>query len=214
MVLTHWHGDHTGGVPDLIRLYPELSQSIFKHTPSKTQQPIVDGQVFQVEGATVRSVHAPGHSHDHMCFILEEEEAMFTGDNVLGHGTAAVEHLNTWMGTLRQMQSHHCVKGYPAHGAVITDLKAKITGELAGKERRERQALQALQNTKGTASGGRNKLTVKEIVTVVYGDKMDKGVAELALEPFMDEVLRKLAEDELVGFEVRCGIKRWFAVTA
>lgn len=53
---------------------------------------------------------------------LEEEHAMFTGDAVLGHGTAAVEHLRTWMDTLRTMQSHNCVKGYPTHGIVIEDL--------------------------------------------------------------------------------------------
>ncbi|KAK3680668.1 putative metallo-beta-lactamase domain protein [Podospora appendiculata] len=213
VLLTHWHGDHTGGVPDLINLYPQLAPCIYKHTPSKTQQPIADGQIFRVEGATVRAVHTPGHSHDHVCFVLEEEHAMFTGDNVLGHGTAAVEHLGTWMETLRRMQAHGCTTGYPAHGAVNTDLRAKIAGELAGKMRRERQALQALQKSKAGAGGrGRGRLTVKELVTVVYGDQMDGGVRELALEPFMDEVLRKLAEDGMVGYEIKGGAKKWFAV--
>ncbi|KAG6358777.1 hypothetical protein INS49_012296 [Diaporthe citri] len=212
VLLTHWHGDHTGGVPDLIRLYPSLSRSIYKHTPSKSQQPIIDGQIFKVEGATIRAVHAPGHSTDHICFVLEEEQAMFTGDNVLGHGTAAVEHLSTWMGTLRQMQSHGCTTGYPAHGAVIPDLNAKIACELAGKVRRERQALQALQQTPKDCGHGRGRLTVKDLVTSVYGDQMDTGVREMALEPFMDEVLRKLAEDGMVGFEMRGGVKKWFAV--
>jgi glyoxylase-like metal-dependent hydrolase (beta-lactamase superfamily II) len=212
VLLTHWHGDHTGGVPDLIRIYPHLNEAIYKHTPSKTQQPIIDGQIFKVEGATVRAVHSPGHSHDHTCFILEEENAMFTGDNVLGHGTAAVEHLSQWMSTLRQMQTHGCTKGYPAHGAVIEDLKAKIEGELAGKLRRERQALQALRAAKKNDGRGKGRVTIKELVTIVYGDSMDIGVREMALEPFMDEVVRKLAEDGMVGFEMRGGVKRWFAV--
>ncbi|KAK2594651.1 Atrochrysone carboxyl ACP thioesterase dmxR1 [Conoideocrella luteorostrata] len=213
VLLTHWHGDHTGGVPDLIRMDPSISQRIFKHTPSKTQQPIVDRQLFKVDGATVRAVHAPGHSDDHMCFILEEEQAMFTGDNVLGHGTAAIEYLSTWMETLRQMQSHGCAKGYPAHGAVISDLNAKIDGELAGKLRRERQALQALQQGNENLAKERKKFTVKELVTAVYGDRIDKNIKELALEPFMDEVLRKLAGDGQVGFEIKTGVKRWFALT-
>lgn len=137
---------------------------------------------------------------------------MFTGDNVLGHGTAAVEHLSTWMGTLEQMQSYGCTTGYPAHGAVIADLSAKIACELAGKVRRERQALQALQQTLRDRGHGRGRLTVKDLVTNVYGAQMDTGVREMALEPFMDEVLRKLAEDGMVGFEMRGGIKKWFAV--
>lgn len=213
MLLTHWHGDHTGGVPDLVLLYPHLQEAIYKHTPSTSQKPIVDGQIFKVEGATVRAVHAPGHSHDHMCFILEEEQAMFTGDNILGHGTAAVEHLSTWMDTLRLMQSHDSVRGYPAHGVTIEDLRAKINIELAGKLRREQQALEALQKAnRSVLGGGRTKLTLKELVTAVYGARMDAGVRELALEPFMDEVLRKLAGDGKVGFDMRGGVKRWFAV--
>ncbi|MCJ1399421.1 hypothetical protein MMC11_002623 [Xylographa trunciseda] len=216
VILTHWHGDHTGGVPDLIRMYPDLSSSIYKNTPSKTQQPITDCQTIKVEGATIRAVHTPGHSHDHMCFILEEEQAMFTGDAVLGHGTAAVEHLSTWMATLRKMQSHNCIKGYPAHGIVIADLQAKIAGELAQKQRRERQVLKTLEEKKHderiVEGRGKGSLTVRDLVTAMHGSEVDKGIRELALEPFMDEVLRKLAEDELVAFEIRKGVKKWFAV--
>ncbi|KAF2111954.1 putative metallo-beta-lactamase domain protein [Lophiotrema nucula] len=214
VLLTHWHGDHTGGVPDLLRMYPELSNSIYKNTPSKTQQPIVDGQVFKVEGATVRAVHTPGHSHDHMCFVLEEEAAMFTGDAILGHGTAAVEHLNTWMQTLKIMQAHDCIKGYPAHGIIIDNLKAKIEGELAQKLRRERQVLKTLEHRRSTeaATGGKGSVTVKELVTAMHGESVNEGVREMALEPFMEEVLRKLAEDGKVAFEMRARVKRWFAI--
>lgn len=214
--LTHWHGDHTGGVPDLVRMYPDLASSIYKHTPSKTQQCITDSQTFRVEGATIRAVHTPGHSNDHMCFILEEEQAMFTGDAVLGHGTAAVEQLRIWMDSLHTMQSHNCVRGYPAHGIVIEDLRAKISMELAQKVRRERQVLLKLEETrrKEKAGGGRGKgsMTVKELVIAMYGSEMDQGVRELALEPFTEEVLRKLAEDGRVAFEMRAGMQKWFTI--
>ncbi|KAL2808490.1 beta-lactamase-like protein [Aspergillus granulosus] len=210
VLLTHWHGDHTGGVPDLIRMYPHLSSAIYKHTPSKTQQPIVDGQIFRVEGATVRAAHTPGHSSDHMCFVLEEEHSMFTGDNILGHGTSAVEHLSTWMDTLYKMQAQDCITGYPAHGIVISNLRTKIKGELARKLQRERQVLKVLVQAKQ----GKRSVTVKELVASMYGNGVGAGVRELALEPFMDEVLRKLAEDGAVAFEVRGGVKRWFALEA
>ncbi|KAI0188230.1 metallo-beta-lactamase superfamily protein [Astrocystis sublimbata] len=212
VLLSHWHGDHTGGVPDLLRLYPSLPNRIYKHTPGKGQQAITDGQIFKVEGATVRAVHAPGHSHDHMCFIIEEENAMFTGDNVLGHGTAAVEVLSLWMGTLRLMQSHNCGRGYPAHGEVIPDLNAKISGELESKERRERQVLQTLNRIK-KEQRGKGSVTVKSLVTEMYGET-DQQMREQALEPFIDEVLRKLTEDDKVAFEIRAGEKKWFAIAA
>lgn len=212
MLLTHWHGDHSGGVPDLLRLYPHLSDSIYKHSPSKTQKPIADGQIFSVEGATIRAVHAPGHSHDHMTFVLEEENAMFTGDNVLGHGTAAVEHLSTWMASLRVMQTYQCAIGYPAHGMVIHNLPAKIDAELASKTRREVQVLQALMKIKRSVGKGKGSVTVKELVTAMHGNEMDEQVRRMAIEPFMEEVLKKLAEDRKVAFEIRGKEKKWFGL--
>ncbi|KAK4118008.1 metallo-beta-lactamase superfamily protein [Parathielavia appendiculata] len=218
VLLTHWHGDHTGGVPDLLRLYPHLSDSIYKHTPGEGQQPIADGQVFRVEGATVRAVHAPGHSHDHMCFILEEENAMFTGDNVLGHGTAAVEVLPTWMQSLRAMQSHGCAIGYPAHGEVIRNLPAKIDLEIRIKERREEKILQALarvrQEQRRATPSAKGSVTVRQLATIMYGEKLGEQVREKAIEPFMDEILRKLAGDGKVAFELKAGQRKWFALTA
>ncbi|KAI0127008.1 putative metallo-beta-lactamase domain protein [Xylariales sp. AK1849] len=214
VLLTHWHGDHTGGVPDLLRLYPDLAESVYKNTPSRTQQPIVDGQVFSVEGATVRAVHAPGHSHDHMCFVLEEENAMFTGDNVLGHGTAAVEHLSTWMASLRIMQRHDCAVGYPAHGMVVQNLPVKIKWELASKTKRETRILQALAKMKQEATGNRMKarVTVKELVSAMHGDDLDLQVRLMAVEPFTEEVLKKLAEDGKVAFEIRGREKKWYSI--
>ncbi|KAI0539695.1 Metallo-hydrolase/oxidoreductase [Xylaria digitata] len=210
VLLTHWHGDHTGGVPDLVRMYPHLESSIYKHTPSKGQRPIVDGQVFKVEGATVRAVHAPGHSHDHMCFVLEEENAMFTGDNVLGHGTAAVEQLSSWMESLRTMGSQDCEIGYPAHGMVIQHLPRKIEAQLASKTRREIQILQTLARLRD--ANARRRVTVKELAHEMHGDQLGDDVRQMALEPFMEEVLRKLAEDGSVAFEVRGGQKKWYSV--
>lgn len=213
VLLTHWHGDHTGGVPDLLRLYPHLNSAIYKHTPTKSQQPITDGQIFCVEGATVRAVHAPGHSEDHMCFVIEEDDAMCTGDNVLGHGTAAVEHLSTWMDSLRIIARHNCAIGYPAHGVVIQNLPGKIAGELASKTRRETQVLQALARLK-TADGkkGKGSVTVPQLVTAMHGENMDAEVRKAAVEPFIEEVLTKLAHDGKVAFEIRGGVRRWFGI--
>ena len=140
---------------------------------------------------------------------------MFTGDNVLGHGTSAVEELSVYMDSLRTLQAHNCAVGYPAHGAVISNLPAKIAGELAQKLRRERQVLQTLNQREGGGNrrGGRPaSVTVKELVLAVHGDAIDEQVREMALEPFMDEVLRKLAEDGRVAFEMKGGEKRWFGI--
>ncbi|KAF1349185.1 beta-lactamase-like protein [Delphinella strobiligena] len=211
ILLTHWHGDHTGGVPDLLHLYPHLSASIYKNNPGKGQRDITDGRIFRVEGSTIRSLHVPGHSDDHMCFILEEEQAMFTGDNILGHGTSVAEDLSTFMVSLQTMHDQKCSVGYSAHGVTITNLPAKIAGELNQKLRRERQIMQALGRVR---SRGQKSLTVKDLVTEIYGETLDEETRTLALEPFIQEVLRKLGGDGKVAFEMRSGKRKWYSVEA
>ncbi|KAL9629737.1 MAG: hypothetical protein Q9204_005105 [Flavoplaca sp. TL-2023a] len=215
VLLTHWHGDHTGGVPGLLKLYPNLSTGIYKNSPDEGQQPIDDGQIISVEGATIKAVHTPGHSHDHMSFILQEENAMFTGDNVLGHGTSAVEVLGEYMDSLRLMRDQKCERGYPAHGAVISNLGAKIQEYLGQKERRERQILKSLKSIKDSERksgnpGAKGSTTVKDLVISVHGEGMDAEVSNKVLEPFTGEVLGKLAGDGKVGFELKGGAKKWF----
>jgi glyoxylase-like metal-dependent hydrolase (beta-lactamase superfamily II) len=209
VLLTHWHGDHTGGVPDILRLYPHLDSSIYKNDPEPGQQNISDGQRFRVKGATVRAVHAPGHSDDHMCFVLEEDEAMFTGDNVLGHGTSATEDLGTFTNSLQKMADQDCKTGYSAHGVVIDDLRSKLKGELRQKKRREQQVMGALERK--SAEGVRSS-SIHDVVSEIYGTTVDEKTRSLALEPFIGEVLKKLAADRKVAFETRAGKKKWFAV--
>jgi glyoxylase-like metal-dependent hydrolase (beta-lactamase superfamily II) len=210
VLLTHWHGDHTGGVSDLLRLFPDLHGSIYKHTPDSGQQPIEDGQRFSVEGATIRAIHTPGHSEDHMCFVLEEENSMFTGDNILGQGTSVAEDLGTFMESLRIMQNENCATGHPAHGSTILDFPTKITQDLTAKTRRERQVLQVLNRIRKTEMS----LTVSDLVIQIYGAGLNKETVKLALEPFIDQVLKKLANSGKVAFEKRRGVKKWFSLGA
>lgn len=209
VLLTHWHGDHSGGVPDVIRLYPYLEDEIYKNDPEVDQKDISDGQTFSAEGATVVAVHSPGHSEDHMCFILKEENSMFTGDNVLGTGTSAVEDLGLFMQSLQLMKDKNCKMGHPAHGHTIEDLNLKISKELTAKARREKQVVKALRDLREI---GEKRPTVRNVVDRMYGNSVDEQTRTLALEPFIDEVLRKLAGDGMVGFEKRSGNKKWFLV--
>ncbi|MCJ1382993.1 hypothetical protein MMC17_006106 [Xylographa soralifera] len=213
VLLTHWHGDHTEGVPDLIAYSPSLASRIYKNQPDRGQHDIVDGQIFRTEGATIRALFTPGHSIDHMCFILEEENALFTGDNVLGHGYSVEEDLGSYMASLVYMAEQTCAVGYPAHGVKIENLPRKMKEYIRHKKTREKQIYDALVGKKArlvqSGQSGKGSLSTRELVSEVHG-KMPDEIFELALEPFTVEVLRKLAEERKVGFEVDRGIKRWF----
>ncbi|KAL4880801.1 beta-lactamase-like protein [Aspergillus karnatakaensis] len=211
VLLTHWHGDHTGGVPDLVAYNPTLRSRVCKNRPDIGQKDILDGQIFRVEGATVRAVYTPGHAIDHMCFLLEEENALFTGDNVLGHGYTVVEDLNPYMESLELMAGLNCPLGYPAHGAVITDLPEMMREYIKHREFRVEQVFSMLeQNRTSVGTGiGRGGMTLKDIVYAMYGSVPDD--VEKALAPFISQVLFKLAEDSMVGFEPGdASRRRWF----
>ncbi|KAA8646853.1 hypothetical protein EYZ11_008635 [Aspergillus tanneri] len=219
ILLTHWHGDHTGGVPDLISYNTSLAGHVYKNLPDADQNPIMDGQIFTVQGATVRAIFTPGHSIDHMCFLLEEENALFTGDNVLGHGYSVAPDLGRYMESLDCMAGLGCGIGYPAHGAAIQNLPAKLEEYIRHKEARVRGVLSVLVKEKekvdgevGKGGGRKGGMTLYEIVRAMFG-RVPQEVVDQALAPFLLQILWKLAEDRKVGFEPGDPVKRrWFAV--
>ncbi|KAH8781020.1 beta-lactamase-like protein [Diaporthe sp. PMI_573] len=230
VLLTHWHADHTGGVDDLLAYDPSIT--VHKNRPNKGQLAIADGQIFRTQGATLRAVVTPGHSNDHTCFVLVEENALFTGDNVLGHGYSVAEDLGAYTTSLRRMADLGCSTGYPGHGAVIGDLPQKLARYISQRDARERQVYATLAKetslgssrvTGGSIHGNSldnmvsytHGLSVADICLILYGKAVrDPATFESALKPLMSQVLFMLEEQGRVGFKL-AGLDKetryWFA---
>ncbi|KAL8830831.1 MAG: hypothetical protein Q9170_005558 [Blastenia crenularia] len=206
-LLTHWHPDHVGGVSDLLRLSPDAK--VYKHSATEGQRDIEDGQRFKTDGVTLKAFHCPGHTTDHMAFVLEEEDAMFTGDNVLGHGTAVFEDLQTYMSSLERMREQFSGRAYPGHGEVIDDGKKRITEYIEHRQQREQEVLRFLvEARKKDDKAGDPRLgaeTPMKMVKVIYRD-----VPENLHEPAargVAQILEKLAKE---GKVTRCADgQRW-----
>ena len=214
VLLTHWHGDHTGGIPDLLARYPELNSRIYKCSPDFGQNPIEDGQIFETKDATLRAVFTPGHAFDHMCFVLEEENSIFTGDNVLGHGYTVVEDLAQYLDSLQYMSSQHCVTGYPGHGAVITSMPIQLSNYVRHRKLRERQVQMALSKSTSdryNPSGPGGALTVSQLVSTIHGE-VTRDLFEEVLSPSVTEILWMMARERKVGFRIRRGDREWFMI--
>lgn len=188
VLLTHWHHDHIDGVPDLRKIAPVAV--IHKNQPREDWEGIEDGQVFEVEGATLRTLHCPGHTVDHMALVLQEEHAMFTGDNVLGHGTAVFEDLAAYMASLQLMASAPDFSGraYPGHGEVIEDGPAKVREYYEHRLQREKEALDVMGRKREDVSGeGWRSMEMVKVIYAQYPAALH-GPAEGSLR----HVLRKL----------------------
>jgi glyoxylase-like metal-dependent hydrolase (beta-lactamase superfamily II) len=151
IVLTHGHADHLGGVAQVRARFGALRVSKLPDAtdaPNGDFLPLANGAVVRTEGATLRAVHTPGHATDHLCFVLEEEQALFSGDNVLGVGTTVIPSrggdLLDYLASLDRMLALGPRRIYPAHGPCIEDGPAKIREYVAHRGARERQILAAL----------------------------------------------------------------------
>lgn len=166
-LITHWHGDHTGGIKDLIGFSPKTR--IYKNQPESGQLNIAHGQKFSVDGASLTASHTPGHTVDHMVFVLEEEDAMFTADNVLGQGTAVFEDMSTYLKSLEEMRPLFKGRAYPGHGPVIEDGPGKITEYIAHRRQREDQVVKTLRSPRADSESGR-AWKAMELVKIIYKD--------------------------------------------
>ncbi|MDO8431433.1 MAG: MBL fold metallo-hydrolase [Candidatus Binatus sp.] len=154
IVLTHAHVDHLGGVKQVTERFG--SMEVLKmpweghDAPAGAITPIGHDAIVETDGVTLRAVHTPGHAPDHLCYYLEEERALFTGDVVLGAGTTVIPDdtgdLADYMDSLRRLLELDLETIYPAHGPVIRKPRQKIREYIAHRELRERQVLEALKD--------------------------------------------------------------------
>lgn len=150
VLLTHRHLDHAQGAErfaDMARASLAAAGTSVAGVCASAA-PVADGQRIAAGGATLVAMATPGHASDHLCFLLEEEQALFTGDHILGRGTAVVVYpdgdMTDYLASLDRARAAAPRRLYPGHGPVVEDPGPVLSYYKEHRLERERQVLAAI----------------------------------------------------------------------
>ncbi|KAJ3268806.1 hypothetical protein HDV01_002184 [Terramyces sp. JEL0728] len=168
ILCTHSHKDHIGGIDQVqslsntkIPVYLFGSEGKYLNSTHAFNS-LTDGQIFETDGATLKVIHTPGHTSDHVCFQLLEEDAIFAGDLILGRGTTIFDNLSEYMKSLHKVKKMDPKIIYPAHGEMIKDGPAKIQEYISHRQQREDEIIAHLSD------GGQTSFELVEKIYVGY----------------------------------------------
>ena len=141
----------------------EREHTDFDFTPDV---PVRDGETFlTVDGWSLTGIHTPGHTSNHMCVHLDAENALFTGDHIMGWSTTVVSppdgNMADYMASVRKLMSRSDAILYPTHGNPVKDPAPFLAAYLAHRIDRERQIVDLLR---------RGPSTIHAMVEVLYAD--------------------------------------------
>ena len=101
------------------------------------------GEVIQGDGWTLEALFTPGHASNHMAFALEEENALFSGDHVMGWSTTVVAppdgDMQAYMDSLDRVIARGFATLWPTHGPPITDVAPFLQAYRAHRQDREQE---------------------------------------------------------------------------
>ncbi len=130
------------------------------YSPDKVLE---DGETVTGPGWTLRAVHTPGHTSNHLCFALEEEKALFSGDHIMGWSTTVVSppdgDMADYMRSLQLLVDRDDVVYYPAHGPQVDNPQRLARGMMGHRKQREGQILRLLARGVGA---------IPDMVTEMY----------------------------------------------
>ena len=163
ILLTHWHGDHQGGVEDLCSRYGQIQVIGSKKALKGPSNPVSEGDSIEVLGASFTVIEVPGHTLDHVAFFsdsaLFDSPIAFTGDTLfvagcgrLFEGTA--ENMHESLQKLNDLPENTSI--YCAHEYTLANLKyaafaepdnSHIQSRLAAVEKLRAQEISTVPTT-------------------------------------------------------------------
>ena len=129
--------------------------------------PLSGGEVFQLPGnSTLRVIHTPGHAGNHLCYLLDEERMLFTGDHVMQGSTVVINppdgDMGAYLRSLRELMALDLDWLAPGHGFLMPQPRRAMEQIVAHRLKREAKVLQAF--------GSREPVSMDQLLATVYDD--------------------------------------------
>ena len=168
---THTHQDHSPGVAGLKELTGAQVVAFDSRDGLVVDRALGDGDLIEATEFVLRAIHTPGHASNHLCFLLEQERLLFSGDHIMEGSTVVIRPPDGDMALyVAQLERLKALRPRlraiaPGHGHLIDQPAAKIDEYLLHRAMRERQVAKTVRAA-GTT-------TIDAIVAQLYPDIID-----------------------------------------
>ena len=152
------------------------------------QNVVCEGGLIEGPGWTFEALPTPGHTSNHVCYALREENALFSGDHIMGWSTTVVVppdgDMADYMQSVRRVEEGGYATLWPTHGPPVTDPAPFLTAYLAHRQARERQVLEQL---------GEGRVQIADMVPVLYA-AVDKRLYPAAAQSLLAHLIKLVRE--------------------
>ncbi|RPG38707.1 MAG: MBL fold metallo-hydrolase [Gammaproteobacteria bacterium TMED236] len=201
ILVTHTHRDHSPAakvlgeilnVPLMGRLL-EKDDSLQDRT-FKPEFILKHGDLIETNEYTIETVHTPGHASNHLCYLIQEEKVMLTGDHIMNGSTVVIAHpdgsMKDYLSSLELLRNYNFNKIGPGHGDFLGDPMAVVDWIIDHRLEREKKVISKLKLF--------STVTSKDLVASVYDD-VDSKLHPIAIWS-LEAHLYKLLEDGMVEY--------------
>ena len=149
---------------------------------------VTHDQVLNIAGTTLRVIHTPGHASNQVCFLLEEQGMLFTGDHIMQGSTVVINppdgNMAQYLESLKLITKYSINYLAPGHGFLMTNANEIVERLIIHRMGRENKVLAGLR-----ASG--QPLPLEELVKHAYSDTDPRlhKVAMRSLQAHLDKLL-------------------------
>jgi len=193
ILCTHTHMDHAPGAARLKQLSgATVAAMLAPRTDHDFQlsvdRVLTDGDVISNADVTVRAVHTPGHASNHLCYLLEQNRMLFTGDHIMQGSTVVIwppdGNMRAYVESLRSLLKIELAVLAPGHGHLIEHPQDELNRLIEHRLRREDKVRQAVLRA-GTG------VTVETLLPSAYDDvpRSLHEWAALSLQAHLDKLV-------------------------